>query len=243
MLLALLFQLRSGRKALYFNACIIPVSAAGRRGFFASAAAAASLCVGVPGNAAAAPPEDLYLSRKPIADTFVRFRQDGSGAEIMRANLSTRVVRLPQEPKTCHGAQDGDFLSIRYAVAYEFRDGDRKIDVKENDAEVDLLEDTYSSARWQVFDDSDRRGGLFRLPLGDGNAIPGVELGLQGMCVGERRVLYIPPSLGYGGKGSKDYGVPPFAPLRFDVELQDVMQISSGPAGGGNRRVMGQLLE
>ncbi|KAK6470202.1 peptidyl-prolyl cis-trans isomerase FKBP10-like [Huso huso] len=55
--------------------------------------------------------------------------------------------------------------------------------------------------------------------LGANKVIDGLDAGLQGMCVGERRVVIVPPHLGHGEKGAR--GVPGSAVLRFEVELVD----------------------
>lgn len=69
-----------------------------------------------------------------------------------------------------------------------------------------------------VFDDSNKRGEPISFILGQGQVIPGWEQGIEGMTVGEKRVLTIPPELGYGENGAGDL-IPPNATLVFDVEL------------------------
>ena len=55
------------------------------------------------------------------------------------------------------------------------------------------------------------------VPLGRGRAIKGWDEGLQGMRVGGRRQLVVPPELGYG---SERAGViPPDAVLVFDIRV------------------------
>ncbi|XP_073464003.1 peptidyl-prolyl cis-trans isomerase FKBP10 [Aquarana catesbeiana] len=56
-----------------------------------------------------------------------------------------------------------------------------------------------------------------QINLGANKVIDGLELGLTGMCVGEKRSLTVPPHLGHGESGAR--GIPPSAVMRFDVEL------------------------
>ncbi|XP_026874757.2 peptidyl-prolyl cis-trans isomerase FKBP10 [Electrophorus electricus] len=56
--------------------------------------------------------------------------------------------------------------------------------------------------------------------LGQGKVITGLDKGLQGMCVGERREVIVPPHLGHGESGGS--GVPGSAVLRFELELLDL---------------------
>ena len=72
-----------------------------------------------------------------------------------------------------------------------------------------------------VFDNSWDRGEPISFPLGQGQVIPGWDQGLEGMKVGGRRVLTIPPDMGYGPSGSPP-AIPPNATLVFVVDLEDV---------------------
>ena len=71
-----------------------------------------------------------------------------------------------------------------------------------------------------VFDESYKRGQPFSFVLGSGMVIRGWEEGIPGMCVGEKRRLRIPPSMGYGGR--KVGSIPANSVLLFDIELLDI---------------------
>jgi peptidylprolyl isomerase len=71
------------------------------------------------------------------------------------------------------------------------------------------------------FDASWNRGEPFSFPLGQGQVIPGWDQGVEGMKVGGRRVLTIPPDLAYGPNGSPPV-IGPNETLVFVVDLEDV---------------------
>lgn len=71
------------------------------------------------------------------------------------------------------------------------------------------------------FDASWDRGEPFPFILGEGFVIPGWDQGLEGMKVGGRRELIIPPELGYGSTGSPP-AIPPNETLVFVVDLEAI---------------------
>ena len=73
----------------------------------------------------------------------------------------------------------------------------------------------------EEFDASYNRGAPLDFRLGIGQVISGWDQGVQGMKVGGRRRLVIPPHLGYGDRGAGGV-IAPGETLIFVVDLLDV---------------------
>ncbi|ERP85817.1 MULTISPECIES: FKBP-type peptidyl-prolyl cis-trans isomerase [Stappiaceae] len=71
------------------------------------------------------------------------------------------------------------------------------------------------------FDSSVDRGTPFSFTLGERRVIPGWEKGVEGMQVGGKRELIIPPDMAYGSQGAGGI-IPPDATLKFEIELLEV---------------------
>ncbi len=75
------------------------------------------------------------------------------------------------------------------------------------------------------FDSSKDRNEPFMFQLGKGRVISGWEIGMAKFKKGGKGVLYIPAELGYG---SRDLGdIPANSPLKFEVEILDVMDAAA----------------
>jgi len=78
-----------------------------------------------------------------------------------------------------------------------------------------------SHSTGEQFDASYDRGEPLSFRLGTGQVIAGWDQGVQGMKVGGRRRLVIPPHLGYGDRGAGGV-IKPGETLIFVVDLVDV---------------------
>ena len=64
-------------------------------------------------------------------------------------------------------------------------------------------------------------GRTFEFVIGKGQALKGLEEGVSTMKVGGKRILYVPPNLGYGAEGVPGR-VPPNATLEIPIELRAI---------------------
>uniref|UniRef100_A0A3Q1JMX0 peptidylprolyl isomerase n=1 Tax=Anabas testudineus TaxID=64144 RepID=A0A3Q1JMX0_ANATE len=109
--------------------------------------------------------------------------------------LGDVVVDRYSIPQVCaREAKNGDY--VRYHYNATFTDG-------------------------KTFDSSYQRGAAKVGMLGEGRLIAGIDKGLQGMCVNERRTITVPPHLAYGSTGAGDV-VPPDTTIVFDIHLLDL---------------------
>jgi len=94
-----------------------------------------------------------------------------------------------------------------------------------------LLEEGEKGAQ---FDSSHDRGQAWPFTLGAGRVILGWELGVEGMRVGEKRLLTISPELAYGDRAIQDGGkviIPAGSTLVFEVEMVAIHPRDPDPAG------------
>ena len=84
---------------------------------------------------------------------------------------------------------------------------------------VDYVGVNYKSGK--EFDSSWSRNEPFTFTLGAGEVIPGWDQGVEGMKIGGRRELIIPPELAYGSAGNPP-AIPPNETLIFVVDLREI---------------------
>ena len=87
----------------------------------------------------------------------------------------------------------------------------------------------------EEFDASYNRGEPLKFRLGVGQVIQGWDTGVQGMKVGGRRQLVIPPHLGYGDRGAGGV-IKPGETLVFVVDLSRSLTQRSVEQGVPGRR-------
>jgi peptidylprolyl isomerase len=95
-------------------------------------------------------------------------------------------------------------------------EGDGKVAATGDTIEVHYVGVSFSSG--EEFDASWSRGEPLRFKLGIGQVISGWDQGVQGMKVGGRRKLVIPPHLGYGSRGAGN-SIKPGETLIFVCDL------------------------
>jgi FKBP-type peptidyl-prolyl cis-trans isomerase len=100
--------------------------------------------------------------------------------------------------------------------------GDSKGDLAINGRRLSVKYTGWLSSGVEFDSNRDSKEGM-AFTLGTGDVIKGWEEGLQGMRPGGRRMLVIPPALGYGERGYPGV-IPPGATLVFDVMLVSVAQ-------------------
>ncbi len=101
-------------------------------------------------------------------------------------------------------------------VVTDVREGDGAEATAGSTVSVHYVGVAHSSG--EEFDASYNRGTPLQFRLGIGQVISGWDQGVQGMKVGGRRTLHIPPDLGYGASGAGGV-IKPNETLIFTVDL------------------------
>ncbi len=117
-------------------------------------------------------------------------------------------------------------VEIPYDQAPSYQLELEDIELGEGDEAVSgkVVEVHYVGVSWQTgneFDASWDRGDTFKFKLGKHQVIAGWDQGVQGMKVGGRRRITIPPMLAYGKRGAGRV-IGPDETLVFVVDLIDV---------------------
>ncbi|MBI5310264.1 MAG: FKBP-type peptidyl-prolyl cis-trans isomerase [Actinobacteria bacterium] len=138
-----------------------------------------------------------------------------TGEESSSGELPTVSGKLGEEPKL--SIPEGGPPSELVIKDIEKGDG-KKV------ASGDDLTMQYAGYNWSdgvMFDASWKSGNPFDFEIGAGQVIKGWDEGIVGMREGGRRLLVIPPDMGYGESGQPPT-IPPNETLVFVVDLEKV---------------------
>lgn len=104
-------------------------------------------------------------------------------------------------------------------VVEEIEEGSGEEAVSGDEVTVQYVGVDYKNGK--EFDSSWSRSEPFTFTLGEGQVIPGWDQGVEGMKVGGRRELIIPPELAYGETGAPP-SIGPNETLVFVIDLLEV---------------------
>ena len=114
-----------------------------------------------------------------------------------RGALRSRPMASDEKPEVTVPSDESPSYQLELDDL-EVGDGDEAVSGK-------VVEVHYVGVSWQTgreFDASWDRGQTFKFALGKGQVIAGWDQGVQGMKVGGRRRITIPPMLAYGKRGA-----------------------------------------
>src|SRR5215469_3138454 len=144
------------------------------------------------------------------------------------AFAQTQQTHTTHKPTTAHHATSGPTKVTGTGVTtpsglqyWDIKVGTGPTALRGEKVRVDY---TGSLTNGKKFDSSVGTGKPFEFDIGEGQVIKGWDEGIEGMKVGGKRQLRIPPELGYGPTGTPGGPIPPNATLIFDVRLVAVGQ-------------------
>ncbi len=153
----------------------------------------------------------------------------GAAAEAFQSDqkafdaLLTNVDKGTREKELAAMEEEQDLIKKQWPKAVTTPSGLKYVVVEEGEGEspkkgaVVTVHYTGKLLNGKKFDSSYDRKQPIDFPVGAGQVIKGWDEALLGMKKGEKRVLIIPPNLGYGPSGRGP--IPPNATMVFDVEL------------------------
>jgi len=141
-----------------------------------------------------------YMRDTPLPS--VRTEQDGT--------TGIAIIWTVENPDGKSPAP-GDSLVVDYTGSF--------LDNRVFDTSID------SVARANNIHNPNRLGGYqpMRMALGITRLIDGFNFGIFNLKEGEKAVILIPSRYAYGSVGSQDGRIPPHTPLRFDLDLLEVL--------------------
>jgi len=131
-----------------------------------------------------------------------------------------QVIDIEETQQKNKEAQQNFEEAVKKLQVETLKEGTEETAVKEGDTINVLYTGTLEDGT--EFDSNSDKDKPFTFSIGAGQVIPGWDIGILGMKVGEQRKLTIPSELGYGEKGAGNGAIPPNATLIFEVELLSI---------------------
>ncbi|KAK2655711.1 hypothetical protein Ddye_008763 [Dipteronia dyeriana] len=159
-------------------------------------------------------PEEKEKEKKKKKKKKRRIQEDGKDMNMETDEKNRSVDSKPSQLSTLPGGLEIEELEIGkpYGKVAEFG---KKISIRY----IGKLKENGQEFNSNL--DSTRP---YKFCLGDEDIIDGLNIGVEGMRVGDKRRLVIPPSMGYGSEGD-GLNVPPNSWLIYDVELVKVCSL------------------
>ena len=143
---------------------------------------------------------------------------DDSTSTSSSSGGETTQAEAPKK-KTKPQVKAGQGAPPKEVVANDLEEGSGDVAMPGDKVTVQYVGVNYKSGK--EFDASWDRGEPFTFTLGAGEVISGWDTGVQGMKVGGRRELIIPPNHAYGSTGAPP-AIPPSETLIFVVDLEAI---------------------
>jgi len=142
--------------------------------------------------------------------TAAGWMHPSAGQSTADAALPTRIAITDQQVGSGREIRDGMFAVLHYTGW--------------------VFDPAAADGKGRQFVNSRERGESLSYVYGYGRAVRGLERGMEGMKVGGKRTIVIPPKLGYDGfKHPYPPEVPKDSALVFEVELIDVVPQGAPP--------------
>lgn len=117
-------------------------------------------------------------------------------------------------------AQTGNVVYLENGLSYEILKPGNGSDVKEYD--VVILHEWLRDENGNLLFSTDQTGKPVEFQVGKEQAIDGLDIGVRGMKMGERRRIVVPPALSQ--RETYPDGITPGMTLHYEVEVVDILR-------------------
>lgn len=155
--------------------------------------------------------ESLQNIHNRDLQTIADYIQNNSitGVKTEQDDTSGIVIIWTQENPDGERPAVGDRLLVDYTGSF--------LDGRVFDTSID------SVARANNIYNANREYAPFEVTLGVTRLIQGFDFGLYNLREGEKAIILIPSLYAYGASGTQDGSIPAHTPLRFDLDLLEIL--------------------